>query len=423
MTWDRAVRRPAVYRDGVGTDARYPAHVVITMQRLIGNRAVARVLDGRDRGALPIQRCGAEQHPGCPCADAPSDAEAIAVQRSPAYAPNPSWASRGPNNPAGTCEPMGRIKAELAWRYAREAAPSGLTARCGCARVGEAYAMFLDATGGSVVATDPKDCINTQLASEEEAHTAVEDEAKAWLDGKIEDLVRGMGAQDEARMPLFPTLSGDGPHRLVQVTYSRNTLAGGLLFGGGSTDESARDSEHGADTRHLSGEIVLGITDRSDPRAVTVVPELHFHYDVKDALDFCPGNTLLKSHAADPSGDYNQAISTLSNLEASGMARDVRLEAHYDRVALLSPRRVPVNATPPTAFPRTGTARTTGSLLRVRTAPSLTAPTVRLIGERGAEIVVIDQVHGDRVVGSGTTDVWDRVEGGYVSHAYVEFPP
>lgn len=230
----------------------------------------------------------------------------MCVQRSPAHQANPSWSTKGPGNAPGSCEPMNRIEAELAWRYARWKAPAGLTARCGCPRVGDAYGTFLDAGGGSVVATDPKDRINVQLGQEEDAHTAVEDEARAALTGKVDDLARAMGAQNETRLPLVATLFGGGPRRLMAMTCKRNKLAGGQLFGGGGTEEKAKDSEYGADTRHQSGEIVLRVTDRSDPVSITVVPEIHLRYDVVGALDFCPGNTALKSKKEDPSGHYNQ---------------------------------------------------------------------------------------------------------------------
>ena len=412
---------------------------LLILQRAAGNRAVAGYLAGA-RAPAVVQRCGSEVHPGCPCASESAEREddptvqddaapqnEVPVQRSPAYRPGNSWTQRGPNNAAGTCEPIGRIKAELAWQFASSKAPSGLSARCGCSRVGDAYTQFLNAGGGSFAATDPKDCINTQLAAEVDAHTDVETDLKTRLNAKIDDLSKAnLSGKNEAKLPLIATLFGGGPQRLVSITYSRNDLAGGLLFGGGGLDEGAKDSEHGADTRKLSGEIILRRTDdKSDPTSMTVVPDLQLHYEVKDALDFCPGNTILKSKEKDPSGDYNEAITTLSNLEASGMARDVRLDAQYDRTVNLSPRKVAITPAPsPHAFPATGPATTSGSLLRVRSAPSLSAPTVRVLGARNTPITVTGQVRGDRVVGnSGTTDVWDRVDGGFVSHAYVDFAP
>lgn len=100
------------------------------------------------------------------------------------------------------------------------------------------------------------------------------------------------------------------------------------------------------------------------------------------------------------------------------MARDVKMEAHYDRVVLLSPRKVPL---PPRS---TGQATTPGTQVRVRSAPSLKAPVVRVLRLRGTGLVVHEQVAGDTVAGAGrTTDTWDRVDGGFVSHAYVEFAP
>ncbi len=43
---------------------------------------------------------------------------------------------------------------------------------------------------------------------------------------------------------------------------------------------------------------------------------------------------------------------------------------------------------------------------------------MRLLGESGTPITVITQVRGDAVEGN---DVWDQIDGGYISDRYVAF--
>ena len=285
------------------------------------------------------------------------------------------------------------------------------------------------------MATDPGSCINTGLASENDAHVTAESDVIAAARAQLAALaLANLASSSDARIPIVPALvTGEEPaRRRVRIEYIFNTSAGGALFGGDSDDGTTFDSEFGPDLRHQSGSLVLHRTDDgSDPATMTVSARLQFHYDVQDALDFCPGNSLQSTGGDLGAFEYNFAITSLSRLEASGMAHDVRLEAHYNRSTDLGTvvvPRTPQNPQPPqppqpaVTFPQTGPARTTGSLLRVRTAPSLGAPAVRLIGDTGTEIQVLDQVHGDRVQHNGVdTDVWDQVAGGFVSHAFVEF--
>lgn len=74
---------------------------------------------------------------------------------------------------------------------------------------------------------------------------------------------------------------------------------------------------------------------------------------------------------------------------------------------------------PPIGFGvRKGPARTTGSQVRIRTGPGLNYPTVRFLMAEGTRINVLNQVRGDNVDGN---DLWDQIDGGYVSDAYVAF--
>ena len=132
-----------------------------------------------------------------------------------------------------------------------------------------------------------------------------------------------------------------------EIEYGENNLAGGLLFGGGSaTSRMTDDSEFGPDTRDLSGTIHLRRTDDgSNPSLMKVSQTITFKYAIHDALDFCPGNTLQKSTFTVDRLEYNEMITVLSRLEASGLARDVEYTVAYHRetslesLIAIAPRR------------------------------------------------------------------------------------
>lgn len=68
----------------------------------------------------------------------------------------------------------------------------------------------------------------------------------------------------------------------------------------------------------------------------------------------------------------------------------------------------------------TGTVRTAGSALTVRSTPSTSATVLRSVAN-GSTITISCQTYGTTVTGTyGTTNVWDKLStGGYVSDAYV----
>jgi len=74
--------------------------------------------------------------------------------------------------------------------------------------------------------------------------------------------------------------------------------------------------------------------------------------------------------------------------------------------------------TPTSKFPRSGPAKTTGSLLRIRIGPGLHFIAVGELGDRGTPIQVITQVHGEPVEDN---DLWDQIDRGFVSDRFVAF--
>ena len=182
----------------------------------------------------------------------------------------------------------------------------------------------------------------------------------------------------------------------------------------------------GADDRVMSGNVVIQV-DSIDPATGAMSGEIRWvpHVHVIDTVDFCPGNlgTSLQRTFTVP----------MSKLEAMGMTKDVPLTIDYDLelqqkrftdvmplIGPLPPKPspVPVPKPPKNEFPRSGPAKTTGSLLRIRTGPSLNATVLGLLGERGTPIMVETQVRGDTVDGN---DVWDKIDRGFVSHRFVKF--
>jgi len=78
-------------------------------------------------------------------------------------------------------------------------------------------------------------------------------------------------------------------------------------------------------------ELLRRTDDGSDPTAMTVSQTITFKYAIHDALDFCPGNTLQKDSFTIDRLEYNEMITVLSRLEASGLARDVEYNVAYHR--------------------------------------------------------------------------------------------
>ncbi len=62
-----------------------------------------------------------------------------------------------------------------------------------------------------------------------------------------------------------------------------------------------------------------------DPAHIRVSLRFELNWHLVDAVDFCPGNTVPGS------GLQYALLSEASCLEASGMARDIRIEAEYTR--------------------------------------------------------------------------------------------
>ena len=269
-----------------------------------------------------------------------------------------SWTAIGPNNPAPTCTPYdcyAGISPSGAgnWRfyYSVIDVPKVLGDRCGCDAVRTGYDLFFRAdvprSRRSFRFSDDGNCISAQLAKSR-THNRLEQGVLAkWLarQDNFIAMALGLGKGGEVEIDLIDAVDKsfvtpvDSTKPLStrradrEIEYGENNLAGGLLFGGGSaTSRMTDDSEFGPDTRDLSGTIHLRRTDDgSNPSLMKVSQTITFKYAIHDALDFCPGNTLQKSTFTVDRLEYNEMITVLSRLEASGLGRDVEYTVAYHR--------------------------------------------------------------------------------------------
>jgi outer membrane protein OmpA-like peptidoglycan-associated protein len=364
-----AVARLASARrhDGRGAAARRPAPSTVDG----GDTAV--LARGADllRAAVEARNAG-----GTP--KVPRRAPRLSVQRDivpvPACTVPNTWTSVGPNNPSPTCTPYECIAGisptgAANWRfyYSIVDVPKVLGERCNCDAVRTGYDLFFRAgvprSRRSFRFGDDGNCISEQLAKSR-AHNRLETAVVAKWQARQDNFVpMALGSGREVEIDLIDAVDKSfitpvDPAKPLSsrrvdrdIEYPENNLAGGLLFGGGSaTGRTTDDSEFGPDTRDLSGTIRLRRTDDgSDPSAMTVSQTITFRYAIHDALDFCPGNTRQKDSFTIDRLEYNEMITVLSRLEASGLARDVEYNVDYHREKSFD-TRIPLAA--PTPVPK-----------------------------------------------------------------------
>jgi hypothetical protein len=225
-------------------------------------------------------------------------------------------------------------------------------------------------------------------------------------------------------MTLDQAVGPHGPFFLhPNIVYSNPFNAAANIAGGVGKRGEGSDI-FGDDDREVSGTVVIQVMG-IDTDAGAMTGELHWtpEVHVKDTVDFCPG---------DLGTSFERPLTLpMSKLESMGLTRDVPItidyalglrQSSFNVTPLVGPLPQPPGQKPPkpapSKFPRSGPAKTTGSLLRVRTGPGLSFPALRLLSERGTPIQVVLQVHGDSVDGN---DVWDQIAGGFVSDRFVAF--
>lgn len=185
----------------------------------------------------------------------------------------------------------------------------------------------------------------------------------------------------------------------------------GNLAGGIGKDEAAiKIGARPSPFNDARGATISATLTRQPNGDILVTPTINFV--VQDTVDLCPGNCGLSVEQA--------ATIPLSRFEATGLSGDVPFTVNFPAPAKESaPFTVtPAPAPAPPAFPKTGKARTTVKNLRVRSGPGLKFPVVNVLGASGTALNVKSQAHAETINGN---DVWDQVDGGWVSDAYVAF--
>jgi outer membrane protein OmpA-like peptidoglycan-associated protein len=254
----------------------------------------------------------------------PPPAARRVLARRPAYRPSPPWASRDPSQAEEACQPLPESLAIDKWHFWSRAFPAEAASRANCDELETVWDAYFNATGSPrfvwTEATTPTSCILRSLKND--------DDQIPWEDRILDDIRR-------RAQSFLPRLRGQSSVTLSfrdagvpasfltpALEFNNNTRAGGQLFGG------VGSSEYGPDTRRLDGTVEL--TKEVDPNNrlwVQIRPRFTMHWHITDGVDFCPGNTGERAHWM-----VRIPVLNLSWLEASGMARDVYVEADYNRI-------------------------------------------------------------------------------------------
>lgn len=250
------------------------------------------------------------------------------LARMPAYRPSPSWSTRDPSQAPEACQPLSQALAEFKWQFWSSAFPAEAERRCGCPEVGPVWRAYFAATGSPRFvwdeATDATSCVIQSLKGDDD-HRPVEDAlmetVKRTLLGRRHLLLEQLRNHNSVRIALSDAgITGSAATPVLEL--NTNIRVGGQLFGG------VGSSEYGPDTRRVDGFVELEkVVDPTNRLFVALRPRFELHWNITDGVDFCPGNT--GEHA---SVIVRLPVLNLSWLEASGMARDIYVEAHYTRI-------------------------------------------------------------------------------------------
>lgn len=242
----------------------------------------------------------------------------------PAYRPSPPWRTRDPSQSPDACTVLPEWLAQVKWPVWSTAFTDEAVDRCGCSEVRQVWEAYFAATGSPRFIWDevrqPRSCIITSLKGDDD-HIPFEDDVMARARSNFRPLLGRLRGQATIRVPLGD-LGITGSFATPALVLNHNTRVGGQLFGGVGT------SEYGADTRRVDGFVELTkVVDPGSRLWISVQPRFELNWHLTDGVDFCPGNTGERAHWI-----LHRALLNVSALEASGMARDIYVEAHYTRV-------------------------------------------------------------------------------------------
>jgi outer membrane protein OmpA-like peptidoglycan-associated protein len=246
------------------------------------------------------------------------------LARRPAYRPSPSWASRDPSQAEEACQPLPQWLANDKWDFWSTAFPLEAARRASCDELEQVWDAYFNATGSPryvwTEATTPTSCILRSLKNDDD-HIPWEDRILDDIRRRAQSFLPRLRGQSSVTLS-FRDAGVPASFLTPALNLNNNTRAGGQLFGG------VGSSEYGPDTRRLDGTVEL--TKEVDPNNrlwVQIRPRFTMHWHITDGVDFCPGNTGESAHWM-----VRLPVLNLSWLEASGMARDIYVEADYNRI-------------------------------------------------------------------------------------------
>ncbi len=342
----------------------------------------------------------------------------------------------GPNEP---CKPFASLDHALAvWGVLSEQIPLGTALFTSCGEIKPVWDTYFAATSTPFQFSNPSSCVVGAAKTDPEGSDVANRAAKSYFKDIVDNLpvtLRRVAPSAfslpgrpvaELRLPLEDAIGPHGSYYLhPEIAYQQPSNAAANIAG--AVGVSGEGSDVFGDDDRVIGGIVIIEVDAIDPTNGMMAGQVRWqpHVHVKDTVDFCPGNLGLPWQ--------RQFTIPMSKLEAMGLTRDVPITIDYDLdvqqanfnvlpfIGPLPPTPRPTpkpTPTPKLTFPRSGPAKTTGSLLRIRAGPGLNFTALGLLGESGTPIHVITQKHGDAVDGN---DIWDKIDRGFVSDRFVAF--
>jgi outer membrane protein OmpA-like peptidoglycan-associated protein len=345
---------------------RGAARALLALQRTAGNRAttaaIARATTGhRSRSSavgpeVPLGAAVSElpgQPRAAPAASAARTPRRLAtprLQRFPVWDPAPSWARKDPSQPGEDCQPIPLIHdAYASWAFWNVVFPTQARDMCkDCPDdVGRVWDAYFTATGTPRFhwseAHDGLTCPIRSLKGDDN-HERYEQPVLDAVRSALPSLLPRLRGVSSIRLSLTdagvpasllhanPSVGCTGGNAPACLWLSRNDRFGGQLFGKGHESGAIVDSEYGYDTRDVDGTVeITKVPNSADPTRISVRMRFLLNWHLVDAVDFCPGNTMAWNLVA------HTALNALSCLEASGMTRDIRVEAEYTRERLVDP--------------------------------------------------------------------------------------
>jgi hypothetical protein len=247
----------------------------------------------------------------------------------PAPTPEPDDAP-APND--APCKPYSNLReAKADWFVLSNTIPRGAATATNCNAVKPVWDAYFAATSKSFAFSDPSNCVVTAAKTDPEASASTGRLAKGLFKNVIEYLpVTLQGVKplpfsipgypiDTLRLSLADAIGPHGPLYLHPTIIYNDPLNAAANIAG---DIGGSDL-FGDDNREVGGKVVIDVTF-INPISGGMSGEVRWlpHIHVKDTVDFCPGNK----------GNWWQSSVTIpmSNLEATGLTRDVPITIDYD---------------------------------------------------------------------------------------------